>query len=172
MTPLPFPDPATLPEPLREELVRRYNLNVFRMLMHSPGTAPGFLAMTDALRFNNSLPAPLMETAILRVGRRYDAPYEVHHHERLARRTGLSEAAIAAAHVGADRSGLSDDEALVLALTDELLDTHRLAPASREAALARFGVTGLADLAHTIGHYQQVCGFLNVFAVPIEGAPA
>ena len=82
---IPFPDEAALPQPLQDELGKRRHLNVFRMLMHSPGVAPGFLAMTDALRSHNSLPADLMELAILRVGRRYGAVYETHHHERLAR---------------------------------------------------------------------------------------
>ncbi|MBL8554680.1 MAG: carboxymuconolactone decarboxylase family protein [Phenylobacterium sp.] len=169
MTPLPFPDAEALPEPLRAELARRLNLNVFRMLMHTPGVAPGFLAMTDALRFHNSLPAHLMELAILRVGRRYAAAYETHHHERLARAAGLSEAAIAATQSG-DAAGLSPDEALVLSLTDEMLDAHGLSSESRVRALARFDPNGLADLVLTVGHYQQVCNFLNVFGVPIEAA--
>jgi alkylhydroperoxidase family enzyme len=170
MAPVPYPDPETLPEPLRAELARRYNLNVFRMLMHAPGSAPGFLAMTDALRHHNSLPGALMELAILRVGRRYAAPYEVHHHERLARVAGLGEPGIAAASAGPDAAGLADDERLILTLTDELLDTHTLSPEAREDAVGRFGYEQLADLVLTVGHYQQVCGFLNVFAVPVEEA--
>lgn len=168
LPPLPFPDETKLPEPLREELGRRFNLSVFRMLMHAPGTAPGFLAMTDALRFHNTLPAPLMELAILRVGCRYDAPYEVFHHERLARSTGLSDAAIAAAITGPATEGLSADEVLVLSLTDEVLGTHTLSPGTRDEAVSRLGYAQLADLVLTVGHYQQVCGFLNVFGVPIE----
>jgi 4-carboxymuconolactone decarboxylase len=126
--------------------------------------------MTDALRFNNSLPRDLMELAILRVGRRYGAAYETFHHERLARAAGLSEAAVAAAEAGAAAPGLTTDEALVLALTDELLGSHTLSAENRGRAVDRFGYTQLADLVHTIGHYQQVCAFLNVFGVPVEGA--
>jgi len=166
-----FPDTDALPEPLRAELAQRHSLNVFRMLMHTPGVAPGFLAMTDALRFHNSLPTALMELAILRVGRRYGAAYETHHHERLARAAKLSETAIAAT-ISGDASELSDDEAFVLALTDELLDTHTLSEATRTRALDRFDKTMLADLVLTIGHYQQVCNFLNVFDVPVEGGKA
>lgn len=170
MNNLPFPDTERLAQPLKNELVQRRNLNVFRMLMHSPGAAPGFLAMTDALRHANSLPPTLREVAILRVGRRYDAPYEVHHHERIARSVGLGEAAIAAAASGTDASDLSDDERLVMDLTDELLDDHRLGDAGRRRALERFSLEQLADLVLTVGHYQQVCNFLNTFGVPIEQA--
>ena len=165
---LPFPDAAALPQPLRDELGKRRNLNVFRMLMHSPGAAPGFLAMTDALRFHNSLPASLMELAILRVGRRYGAVYEIYHHERLARAAGLGEDAIAAASHGAGASGLSDEETFILQLTDDLLETHTIEGDRRQAAVERLGYGQLADLVLTVGHYQQVCNFLNVFGVPVE----
>ena len=136
--------------------------------MHSPGVAPGFLAMTDALRFHNSLPADLMELAILRVGRRYGAVYETHHHERLARAAGLGEAAIAAASEGPGAPGLSQEEQFVLQLTDALLETHTLQEEQRRVAVERLGCTQLADLVLTVGHYQQVCNFLNVFGVPVE----
>lgn len=166
---LPFPDAEALPEALREELAKRFNLNVFRMLMHTPGVAPGFIAMTDALRYNNSVPKDLMELAILRVGRVYGAYYEVVHHERLARAAGLSEAGVAASAIGPRAPGLTADEVQVLNLTEELLSSHALSGATRQAALDRFGYNQLADLVLTIGHYQQVCNFLNVFGVPVEG---
>lgn len=168
MSSVPFPDLATIPSALREEVARRRNLSVYRMLMHTPAVAPGFLAMTDALRQHNTLPVALRELAILRVGRRYDAPYEVHHHERMARAGGLGEPGIAAAGVGPGVGGLAPDERLVLTLTDELLDTHRLGAESRARALERFDLNQLADLVLTVGHYQQVCGFLSTFEVPIE----
>lgn len=168
MQPLPFPDTDALPEALRQELARRQHRNVFRMLMHTPDVAQGFLAMTDVLRSHNALPVPLREIAILRVGHRYEAPYEVHHHRRIGRAGGISEAAISAAETGAATPGITADDMLVLQLTDELLDEHGLSDASRARALARFSLTQLADLVLTVGHYQQVCIFLNTFAVPIE----
>lgn len=168
MTPLPFPDTDSLPQPLKQELDKRQHRNVFRMLMHTPAVAPGFLAMTDVLRNASSLPVPLRELAILRVGHRYGAPYEVHHHERIGRAGGMNEAGIAAASIGNTAPGLSADDRLVLDLTDELLDRFGLSQASRDRALQTFSVQQLADLILTVGHYQQVCLFLNTFGVPIE----
>src|SRR3546814_15595514 len=51
---MPYPDIERLPEQLQQELAHRRNRNVFRMLMHSPDAAPGFLAMTDAARGRNA----------------------------------------------------------------------------------------------------------------------
>jgi alkylhydroperoxidase family enzyme len=168
LSPLPFPDPSKLSEQLRQELANRRNGNVFRMLMHTPNSAPSFLAMTDALRNENSLPPDLRELAILRVGWRYSAPYEVHHHERIGRHVGLRAEGIAAASKGPETPGLTEDECLILRLTDELLDDHGLSNDGRTSGLARLTVNQLADFVLLVGHYQQVCIFLNTFGVPIE----
>lgn len=126
--------------------------------------------MTDALRHTNTFPAQLRELAILRVGWRYQAAYEVHHHNRIGRAVRASELCIEAARLGPETAGLSADERLVLRVTNELLDTHRLSQASRNALCERFSYNQLADFVLVISHYQQVCNFLNTFGVPIEGA--
>ena len=140
LPPLPFPPIDTMPDALAQEVRARRSLNVYRMVMHTPEVAPAFLALSDALRHRSSLPGTWRELAILRVGHTYAAPYEVHHHERLARAAGLSEAAIDAAHVGVAVEQLDAGEQLVLALTDELLANHALgrrkAPAAPAATVA------------------------------------
>ncbi|MEC9433916.1 MAG: carboxymuconolactone decarboxylase family protein [Pseudomonadota bacterium] len=163
----PFPDLQGLPADLEAELEKRRHGHVFRMLMHAPNTAAGFLAMTDAVRTKNSLPPELRELAILRVGRRYDAPYEVHHHERIGRADGMTEAAVAAAASGPGASGITEADRLILELTDEILDRHGLSRASRARALESLSVNQLADLVLLVGHYQQVCNFLTTFEVQI-----
>jgi alkylhydroperoxidase family enzyme len=166
--PLPFPDLDALPPALRQEVLDRRSLNVYRMVMHTPAIAPGFLALSDALRHQTSLPGDWRELAILRVGHRYAAPYEVHHHERLGRSVGMGEAALAATRPGADASGLNPQQQAILRLTDELLDQHGLSLASREAALSWMSVNQLADLTLTVGFYQLICNFLNTMGVPVE----
>ena len=168
-TPFPLPDTDSLPTPLKQEVASRRALHVYRMIMHTPRIAPAFLAMSDALRHETSLPGNLREVAILRVGHRYQAPYEVHHHERLGRSVGLGDAALAATRVGANQEALSPEERLVLSWTDELIDHHALSQASREAALAMLTPTQLADLTLTVGFYQMVCNFLSTFGVEVEG---
>ena len=79
-----YPDLSTLPAELHDAVIRHGSLNVYRMIAHSAGLAPGFLTMADAVLQANSLPAPWRELAILRVGHVYGASYEVHHHENIA----------------------------------------------------------------------------------------
>ncbi|MGW4774254.1 carboxymuconolactone decarboxylase family protein [Nocardia sp. NPDC004278] len=162
-----YPDPATLPAELREALTS-HTANIYRMVAHSHGMGLSFLDMAAAMLQTNSVPFPLRELAILRVGHVYESPYELHHHERFARAVGLNENAIAAAATGV-RAGLSTEEASILRWTDHLLAEHTLGEAERKQALELFSVTQLADFVLTVGFYQLVCNFLNTFDVTTEG---
>jgi alkylhydroperoxidase family enzyme len=165
-----YPDVETLPQNLKDTLAQHAPVNVYRMVMHSPGLAPGFFVMADAMFQANSLPPHLRELAILRVGHRYAAPYETHQHEMIAGYAGLSAEAIAAAASG-DTNGLPADEGGILASTDRILDDHTLGGKDRDEALTLLTVTQLADLVMTVGFYQLVCNFLNTFDVTTEGEP-
>ncbi|WP_433732694.1 carboxymuconolactone decarboxylase family protein [Nocardia sp. CA-129566] len=162
-----YPDPATLPAELRETLTT-HTANIYRMVAHSHGMGRSFLDMAAAMLQTNSVPFPLRELAILRVGHVYESPYELHHHERFARAVGLSEDAITAAVTGAG-AGLSTEEASILRWTDQLLAEHTLGEAGRKEALELFSATQLADFVLTVGFYQLVCNFLNTFEVTTEG---
>lgn len=164
----PFPDLETLSAELRNEVLDRRSLNVYRMIMHTPAVAPSFLAISDALRQRTSLPGTWRELAILRVGHRYRARYEIHHHERIARSVELREQAIAAVKVAGGEATLDPDEQIIVRLTDELLERHGLSAAAREQGLTILTANQLADLVLTVGFYQMVCNFLNTFGVPIE----
>jgi 4-carboxymuconolactone decarboxylase len=168
MSTMNYPDVDSLPPNLKDTLAAHAPVNIYRMVMHSPGLAPGFFVMADAMFQANSLPPHLRELAILRVGYRYNAPYETHQHEMIAGYAGLSAEAIAAAASGV-KDGLPQDEVDILAWTDRLLDDHTLSGSDREDALKLLTVTQLADLVMTVGFYQLVCNFLNTFDVTTEG---
>lgn len=163
-----YPDIETLPDNLKEILDTHAPVNVYRMVMHSPGLAPAFMAMADAMFQANSLPPRLRELAILRVGYRYQAPYETHQHEAIGGYVGLSAEAIAAAASG-HTADLPDEEVSIIGWVDRLLDDHTLSTEERDQALQSLSVTQLADLVLTVGFYQLVCNFLNTFEVTTDG---
>jgi alkylhydroperoxidase family enzyme len=166
-----YPDLTALPQELQDTVAAHNSLNIYRMITHSPGLAPGFFVMADAMFQANSLPPRLRELAILRVGHAYGADYETYQHGRIAGWVGLSSEVIAAAATGST-NGLSDDEAAILTWTDYLLTHHTLDDAERAHVVQRFTVTQLADLVLTVGFYQLVCNFLNTFGVTTEGEPS
>jgi 4-carboxymuconolactone decarboxylase len=163
-----YPDIDALPQALKDTLATHAPVNIYRMVMHSPGLAPGFFVMADAMFQANSLPPHLRELAILRVGYRYQAPYETHQHEIIAGYAGLSADATTAAATG-NTDELPADEAAIITWSDRLLDNHTLSGSERDDALQILTVTQLADLVITVGFYQLVCNFLNTFEVTTEG---
>lgn len=163
-----YPDPAHLPTEIREGIEARGSLNVYRMIAHSPNLAPVFFEFGDRILGENTVPPDLRELAIVRVGRRYAAEYEHHHHERLAQLFGVTDDELRAAATG-EYSGLADDRAAVLRWTDALLDHHRLDDAQVAEVLETWTANQLADFVLTVGFYQLVCGFLSTFDVTIDG---
>lgn len=167
-TPIGYPDLEALPSDLRDAVISRGSLNIFRMMMHSPGLAPSFLTMASDVLQHNSLLPDWRELAILRVGYAYGAGYEVHHHNNIGRAVGLSDAALAAV-AGESADGLSAQQAAIVRFTDLLLARHTLTDAERDEALTQLTVNQFADLVLTVGFYQLVCNFLNTFGVTPEG---
>ena len=122
-----YPPLDNLSPRLTEELRKRTGPdrgNVWKMLMWSHGMAEAMIDFNDAVRYRISLPDSLRELIILRVGHLCDAPYEIHHHERISREIGMSEALIATPKIGAGAPGLDATQRLALAVTD---DSSRIA---------------------------------------------
>lgn len=164
-----YPDLDSLSDELKAIVAGKNNANVYKMLMHTPNLAPSFTAMADAVMWSKAWPATWREIAIVRVGRRYDAPYEVHQHEAIGRLMGLSDEKLAALVIGADQSDLDEAERLIVRLTDAICANHKLSDAERAEAMALMNPNQFADFVMTVGYYQMVSNFLNVFAVEIEG---
>jgi 4-carboxymuconolactone decarboxylase len=146
----------------------RRPLNLYRMLPHAGPAGQGFLKLGGALLREGALDAQLREVAILRVGLLSKAGYEVHQHKRIARKTGLSDAKIAALEVGADTAALNELERKVLRFTDQLV--HRVkAPDDMWQDLSQhLDHRQMAELVLTVGFYMMVCRFLENFEVDIE----
>lgn len=163
-----YPDLDSLPEALKTIIAEKRSANVYKMLMHTPGVAPGFTAMADAVMWAPSWPATWRELAIVRVGHLYSSPYEVHQHEQIGRLMGLSDAKLEACAPGADQAALDADEQTILRLTDALVTNHNWTADELASARGLLDLNGVADFVLTVGFYQAVSNFLNVFDVQKE----
>ncbi len=142
--------------------------NVWKMIMWSPGMAEAFIDFNDAVRYRTSLPDSLRELIILRVGHLCDAPYEIHHHERISREIGMSEALIATPKVGAGADGLDATQRLALTLSDELVKDRRASDGTMRDAIKTFGESGLNEIIMLVGCYVMACMLLRTWGVEIE----
>ena len=167
----PYPPLDNLSPRLTEELRKRTGPdrgNVWKMLMWSPGMAEAMIDFNDAVRYRISLSDSLRELIILRVGHLCDAPYEIHHHERISREIGMSEALIAAPKSGASAEGLDARQRLALLITDDLVKDRRVSDANFPSALKVFGENGLQEILMLAGCYVIACTFLRTWGVDIE----
>jgi 4-carboxymuconolactone decarboxylase len=158
------------PEPIREWIQRRGNLDVFRLLANAPVVFAGWTRMIDEL-FNSPTFSPRMrEVAILRVARLQNSRYELGQHIEIARRAGLTEQQVSAIveTEDFDMVGLSDTELLVLDIVTELCTTQRLGDKSFARAHNVFGDEGLTELLMVVSCYYGLALVLNAVDLDVD----
>ena len=97
MARIPYVDPETASEPVREALERLPALNIFRMLANAETAFRPFLRFGDTLLSGLELDGLLRELAILRVARLTPhAEYEWVQHVPIARAVGADDDQVAA----------------------------------------------------------------------------
>jgi alkylhydroperoxidase family enzyme len=145
------------------------NVNLFRVLLRNPGVARVMAAVIKEVTMGGSLDPRLKELAILRVGWRMGALYEWSNHVPIARRTGVTEPEILAVREGPDDTRLDPVARAVLAVVDEALDHHLVAPSTLAAArLALHDDPALLELLVIPGLYRTIATVLQTLDVPLE----
>ncbi|WP_426958472.1 carboxymuconolactone decarboxylase family protein [Muricoccus radiodurans] len=139
----------------------------FLALMHHPVLADRLQALGEHLRYGTGMPDPLVELAIIVTARHWGCQYEWVAHERLARKAGLDPAIIDAVAKGEVPSAMSEDEATVHAFCREALEQGEPSAARYDAAVARFGRTGVLDLLALCGYYGLLATVLNTANPPL-----
>lgn len=168
MARIPYYDPAQATGRAANAYSKLPHLNIFRMLGHSGDLLEGFSRFGGHLLNFTTLDPILREIAIVRVGVLSKASYEVHQHEAISRRLGMSDALIAAIHEGPGAAALTDLQRQVMAFTDDVVANVRASDATFDPLLETLGEKALQELTITIGFYMLVSRFLETFDVDIE----
>jgi 4-carboxymuconolactone decarboxylase len=138
----------------------------FIALIHNPALARHLQALGEHLRWNGKLPPKLTELAVLVTARRWSCQHEWFVHSQLARKAGLSGAAINAIAEGRDPV-LDADEAAVYAFSREAHATGRVGDAAFDNVRNRFGLDGAAELLALNGYYSMMAMVLNTAGFPL-----
>jgi 4-carboxymuconolactone decarboxylase len=119
-----------------------------------------------ALRTDTVLPDAARETAVLVVAQAWGADFEWWVHGLVARRHGVSEAAIDA--IGNGQRPEFDDDALAAAhdVAVELVHRREVPSETLERARNALGERGLVEVVTLVGFYQLVSGVLKTFEPP------
>jgi len=166
---IPYADLESLPPDVREEIGRFGVLNVTRMLANTGPVVGHWTAVIHSLLTDPDLRPALRELAILRVGYRLDCAYEHEQHVGVARKVGVSEAAIAAVrNERPDSAALGRDGRAVVDLVDQLLNTGTVDDEGFAAVRRILGDATTVKLLLTVGCYVTTAYVLNATQVELD----
>lgn len=143
-------------------------LGPWGVFLHEPAVGQAHYDQIAAVTALKRLPEPAKQVAILVVGARYRAAYELYAHAAAAASEGMDAAKVATVAAGERPIDLSPDEAAAYDVASALLAGGVLPGATYRAARDRFGQGGLNELVFWVGLYAQVSITLNAFDVPSE----
>ena len=130
--------------------------------------APEMLARGEHLRAylrgdGSSLPAEMTELAMLVTARENDCQFIWHAHAANGRRAGLSDDLVNNLRDKQPLIRISAQESAVVEYGREYFRTRRVSQGTFDAALAQFGVRGLAELTSLMGYYAMLAFNINAF---------
>lgn len=168
MARLPYLNASDL-APEHQHLLKR-NINLLRLMSHSPKGATAFHTMGHYIRFDSPLNPRLREMAILQIGYMTRSVYEYTHHIKISRDFGVSDddiRAIAAETAGRE-NGLDPLTRHVLRAAREMTTDLAASPATFAGLTAELDNESLTDLVLIIAFYNAVIRFLATMEIDNE----
>jgi len=136
----------------------------FDAMLLAPALGEALQAIGSALRFRGSLTDRAREFAILLVGHHYRSIFEIHAHEAIGRRLGLTDADLAALGERRPPVGASAYEVAVVDLVNKILRDADLDDASYHSAVTTLGEEGVFEVNVLVGYYALLATQLKIFA--------
>ena len=145
-------------------------LNIFRVMLHRPATAKALGDLLISLLFRGELDHRLRELLIMRIGWTTQSNYEWTQHWRIAlEQFGCTEQDLLEVRGDWSKSEhFGEDEKLLLAAVDELLDDGALSQATFDRCHARFGRNATIELATAVGCWRMVSKVARSLNIPLE----
>ena len=168
MARLPYLEKSDLPEADQDVLNR--DINLYKILAHSPNAARAFQGLGRFIRYESKLDPRLREMAILMVGYLARSPYEYSHHIKIGRDFGVSDDDIRGLIDEAEGRGSSLDPTskLVLRAAREMTEEGSVSDATFASLGKEMSREHLLDLIITIGFYNAVVRVLASTGMDVE----
>ncbi len=131
--------------------------------LYSPKLGELQRELNQYLRFESGLSGPVRELAILVAARETDNQFEWAAHEPVARKEGLSNAAIDAVKNRKNTAGLADDQATIIELGREIFEHKEVSQETFTRAVNAFGKQGLVNVVSLMGSYASTAVLLKAF---------
>lgn len=157
-------DPAFAPLVERIERERGKVLNLYKMLLHSPPVAEGWLAFLTAIRQKCTLSGRDRELVIMRIAVLNGADYEFRSHVPFALKEGLTQAQIDALREGR-LDAFDARERDILAYCDSMTREIHVQDGIFQAVRPYFSERELVELTATVAAYNLVSRFLEALQI-------
>jgi len=140
--------------------------------VRSPELRSRLQKVGEYLRYHNSVGLRNSEFAVLVVARHWSQPVEWAIHRPIAEREGVLPATIDALAEGRRPTTMSDDEAIIFDVLDELRNHKSVSDPTWHRGLSRFGEQGMIDMVAHYGYYSLLAMVMNVSrtALPADKA--
>ena len=143
-------------------------LNLYRVLLHSPPVAQGWLNLFTAIRQNSALAGRYRELAILRVAVINGADYEFAQHVPFALKEGCTPAEIETLRGGTTPSTFDVKDHAVLDYASAMTRDIRVPDALFAQIRDAFPEREIVELTATIAGYNLVSRFLEAMQIDHE----
>jgi alkylhydroperoxidase family enzyme len=172
MARIPYPDvdrPELAPVVARIKAERGGRLlNLYRMLLHSPPVASGWLALFTAIRQQSTLSGRLRELAILRIAVLNGAEYEFKAHVPFALKEGVTQAQADSLRAGHAPAGLTEADEAALAYAEAMTRTIQVPDPVFAAIRKHLDDREVLELTATIAGYNLVSRVLEALRIDHE----
>jgi 4-carboxymuconolactone decarboxylase len=135
--------------------------------LHEPQIGKAIWDLTLAMTASAVLPDNVRQIAILVVGARYNAAYELYAHVAVAEKEGMSAERLAALVAGVKPTDLSKEENVAFDFAYALARGGVLPEPLYRLSIETFGQHATNELIYLVGLYALVSTTLNGFNVPV-----
>jgi 4-carboxymuconolactone decarboxylase len=135
--------------------------------LHEPVIGKAIWDLTLAMTAKASLKDNVRQIAILVVGARFDAAYEIYAHIAVAEHEGMAPQRLASLVANLKPADLAPDESVAFDFTYALVRGGTLPEPLYRLAIDTFGQHGTNELIYLVGLYSLVSVTLNGFNVPV-----
>ena len=140
-------------------------LDLYKMLLHSPPVAMGWLRYLTAIRHECELAGHIRELVIMRVAILNGATYEAEQHAPFARREGVTERQLEMLGNWESSEEFNEQQRAVLAYTDAMTQHIRVSADVFLGVRTHFNDRLIVELTATIAAYNMVSRFLEALEI-------
>lgn len=139
--------------------------DLFSTVGRAKGLFRGWLIFSGRMMPGGRIPPKETELVINRIAYLRDCGYEMDHHSRIGRRFGVTAELLAFVHEGPTAEGLSPKHRVILAATDELLDTKDLSDPTWKALSQEFDERQMIEFLFLVAQYDGLATTIGTLRV-------